>query len=324
MTKYVISGYIGFDNFGDEAIAGCLTEHLKQLGAEKITVISANPGKTSRLFGVNSVKFLDFIRPIMESDVLISGGGSLLQDITSLKSLIYYLSVIMTAIVSGKKVFIFAQGFTPFRTKIGEILTKFVLKHCYKITVRDKNSQIMLDKMGIHSEIISDPVFSININPCEKHGLGVQIRSFKTLNEDFVESLAKEIAYNFKETEVKLFSLQDNIDLPAVEKLAELLAGYGVTSKIYKNMSVFEVISEISGLEYLIGMRFHADIIGVKSYTKVLGINYDIKVKSLAEEVGFPYINMIGCEAAEGIKKLLKVNPEEYNLPEFKFPDFNE
>jgi polysaccharide pyruvyl transferase WcaK-like protein len=29
MTKYVVSGYIGFDNFGDEAIASVLAKHLK-------------------------------------------------------------------------------------------------------------------------------------------------------------------------------------------------------------------------------------------------------------------------------------------------------
>ena len=47
MTKYVISGYIGFDNFGDEAIAKVLTTHLKDINAEKITVLSSNPIKTS-------------------------------------------------------------------------------------------------------------------------------------------------------------------------------------------------------------------------------------------------------------------------------------
>ena len=34
MTKYVVSGYIGFDNFGDEAIAKVLVSHLKKIGAK--------------------------------------------------------------------------------------------------------------------------------------------------------------------------------------------------------------------------------------------------------------------------------------------------
>ena len=45
MTKYVVSGYIGFDNFGDEAIAHVLVDKLKSKDAEKITLISSNPEK---------------------------------------------------------------------------------------------------------------------------------------------------------------------------------------------------------------------------------------------------------------------------------------
>ena len=163
MTKYVISGYIGFDNFGDEAIAKVLTSHLKSKGAEKITVLSSSPNKTAKLYGVDSVNFLKFYQPIIESDVLISGGGSLLQDITSLKSLIYYLAVIVTALVFNKKVIIFAQGFTPFRTKLGKFFTKFVLQYCNEIYVRDTKSQEILKNLNIESKLISDPVFGMSV-----------------------------------------------------------------------------------------------------------------------------------------------------------------
>ena len=60
MTKYVISGYIGFDNFGDEAIAKVLTAYLKSKGAEKITVLSSNPSKTAQLYDVDSENYLKF------------------------------------------------------------------------------------------------------------------------------------------------------------------------------------------------------------------------------------------------------------------------
>ena len=87
MTKYLISGYIGFDNFGDEAIASVLVNYLKEIQAEKITLISSNPEKTAKIYNVDSVKMLGFIGAVKDCDVLISGGGSLLQDITSLKSI---------------------------------------------------------------------------------------------------------------------------------------------------------------------------------------------------------------------------------------------
>lgn len=320
MAKYVISGYIGFDNFGDEAIAGVLINNLKSSGAEKITVISANPEKSSRLYGVEACGMFRFLYPILTSDILISGGGSLLQDITSLKSLLYYLFVIMTGIIFRKKVIIFAQGFSKFRTNIGEILTSSVLKLCSRISVRDINSQNYLHKLGINADLVADPVFGINISHTAEHkGLGVQLRECRGLNNEFLAALAEEIAQRFKDEEIKLFSFQDNIDLPVIEKFAEFLTSNGSIVKIYKNLSVPEVIHEVSQLEYFISMRFHGCLISAKSGVKTLGINYDKKVQSLSENIGFPAINMLGCEVKNGLNLLSAQNPSEYKIPEFLF-----
>lgn len=303
MTKYVVSGYIGFDNFGDEAIARVLTQNLKKNGAEKITLISSNPEKTAKLYDVDSVGMFGFIKPIMETDVLISGGGSLLQDVTSLKSLVYYLGIIMTALFFRKKVIIFAQGFTPFRTKIGKILTKFVLKKCHKITVRDKKSQELLSGMGIDSILVADPVFGIEVPQKEKRGIGLQLRSFPTLTDEFVEKLVNEIKTRFPDEEIKLISLQDSLDLPVLEK---------IEGKILKNLTVDEAIDEISSLKYLIAMRFHACLIGAKAGVNVVGINYDIKVETLAKTLGFPLIELNG----EGLENSFE-NAGNYVIPEF-------
>ena len=321
MTNYVVSGYIGFDNFGDEAIAQVLTSYLKKIQAEKITLISSNPTKTAKLYGVNSVGMFDFIKPIIESDILISGGGSLLQDVTSLKSLLYYLSVILLAMALGKKVYIFAQGFTPFRTKIGKFLTKFVLKRCDKISVRDFKSHEFLNNMGIKSELVSDPVFGITIPEKQKSGVGIQLRSFDRLDDVFLKKLAEKIAQEFSGEEIKLISLQDSYDLNVLIKFGQYLKEKGVDYKIYQNLDVEKAIDIISSVEYLIGMRFHANLVAAKAGVKILGINYDIKVKTLAQKVGFPIINLDSNEIEKGFKDLKIVKFSEYKIPEFTFPE---
>lgn len=318
MTKYLISGYIGFDNFGDEAIASVLVSNLKKNGAEKITVLSSNPEKTARLYDVDSEYFLKFFKPILETDVLISGGGSLLQDITSLKSLIYYLTVIVIALVFNKKVVVFAQGFTPFRTKLGKIFTSFVLKYCDKIYVRDIKSQELLKTMKINSELVSDPVFGIENFSNEHKGIGVQLRSFPSLTEDFLNNLADSIAEKFKDEEIKLLSLQDSLDFSVLESFSKKLEQRGVKSKIYKNESILDTINLISDLEYLIGMRFHANLIAAKAGVKVLGINYDVKVENLAKMVGFPILEL---DNFKNIDEIFEINTSKYNIPEFFFPE---
>ena len=322
MTKYLVSGYIGFDNFGDEAIAKVLVSNLKSLNAEKITLLSSNPDKTSKLYNVDSKHYMKFFKPILETDVLISGGGSLLQDITSLKSLIYYLAVIVTALVFNKKVIIFAQGFTPFRTKIGEFFTKFVLNYCHKIYVRDSKSQELLNKMGIESKLVADPVYDLkNNSEINPSGIGVQLRSFPTLNDKFLKKLANKIEEKFPNKEIKIYSLQDSLDYEVAKKFQKILEEKNIKSHIYKELSVEDAINELSNLEYLIGMRFHANLVAAKAGVKILGINYDVKVLNLSKHIGFPIIGLEEDNFDTEFEELLNLDTSKYNIPTFEFPE---
>ena len=295
MTKYIVSGYIGFDNFGDEAIARVLVDRLKNEGAEKITLISSNPEKTSKLYGVDSCPMLKFFKSLKESDVLISGGGSLLQDVTSFKSLLYYLGIIYTALFLGKKVEIFSQGIGPINSKFGKFLTKSALRHADKISVRDKKSQELLKSWGIESTLVKDPIFSLELPVKNQKGkVGIQLRNYPTLADGFLNALADEVIKRFPDKKIQIFSFQDSIDLDVCEKFARTLAKKGRKDNIevLSSLSVNDVFDKISELEYMLGMRFHANVAAIKSGVKTIAINYDIKVKKLAEEYDIPLIEL--------------------------------
>ena len=295
MTKYVVSGYIGFDNFGDEAIARVLTYRLKKEGAEKITLISSNPEKTAKLHEVDSCGMFDFFKSIREADVLISGGGSLLQDVTSFKSLVYYLGVIFTALVLGKKVEIYSQGIGPIRSKFGRFLTCALLRHAAKISVRDKKSQEFLQNHGIKSELVQDPIFSLELPHKNKKGIaGIQLRDYPTLTDGFLNALADEVIKRFPDKKLQVISLQDSIDLDVCEKFVRILRKKDREEnvEILSGLSINDVFEKISELEYLVGMRFHANVVAIKSGVKTLAINYDIKIKKLADEYNLPLIEL--------------------------------
>lgn len=305
MTKYVVSGYIGFDNFGDEAIAKVLVDKLKSKGAKKITLISSNPKRTKEIHNVDSCPMLKFWNSIKECDVLVSGGGSLLQDVTSLKSLIYYLGVIYTALFLRKKVIIFAQGIGPINSKIGQILTKFALKNCEKISVRDKKSQELLTSWNINSKLVHDPILDLDLpQKNQKGNVGIQLRNYPTLTEDFLKALAKEIVKRFSDKKIKILSFQDTLDLPVCEKFASMLRKDNMQVEVLSNLSINDVFDKVSELEYMIGMRFHAIVVAIKSGVKTLAINYDIKVKKLAHEFNLPIIELEQREFSEAFDKL--------------------
>ena len=94
--RAVISGYYGYGNTGDEAIALAITRELKRLGIKPV-LLSITPEESARLYGCEAVarlKPLDLTRAVAGSGMLISGGGGLLQDRTSARNLTYYLGQI--------------------------------------------------------------------------------------------------------------------------------------------------------------------------------------------------------------------------------------
>ncbi len=300
MSKSVIiSGYYGYDNFGDDAILGVIVDKLKSLG-NNVAVISKNPDKTSHFYQVFSVKnfsFLQVFLAISRSDVLISGGGSLLQDATSFKSLLYYSTVIWLAEAMKKKVIIFAQGIGPLkREKSIDIVKKILLKADF-VSVRDDKSLELLKSWGVNATLVNDPVFSLELTPGVSEGtIGVQLRDYKTMSDILLNRLAEQILKEFPNKKIEIYAFQKSIDYKICLKFEKILKAMNpeVNTEIIHSLSKNDFIFKISHLEYMIAMRFHAVLIALKLGIKTLAINYDVKVTKLAYDALVPILTMKG------------------------------
>ena len=296
MSKVLLSGYYGFDNFGDEAILQSLITNLKNINAS-VTVLSHNPKKTTSIYDVKSVFMFNPIKifnSISNCDVLISGGGSLLQDVTSARSLIYYLFILFMAVLFCKRIIIFAQGIGPINNKILRNLTKFILKKAKLITVRDEKSKNLLDQWGIASNLVNDPVFGIKLKTSYPKGkIGIQLREWKYMSDEFFLNLVRKIAKDFEDKEIYIYSLQDKQDKEICLRFENYLhmENPRVNTKVFYSMTVNEIIESMKDLEYLVAMRYHAIMIGLKYGVKTLAINYDPKVEFLSDYAKIPFIN---------------------------------
>ena len=314
MSKIVLSGYYGYKNFGDEAILSVLVSHLSSLGAE-IYVLTGDVEYTKNVYNnVNSVyrfSIGEVANVIKSSDVLISGGGSLLQDATSLKSIVYYLFIISLGILFNKKVVIFAQGIGPINNFFARFMTKLLLKQCYFVTVRDENSFNLLKSWDIPSEIVPDPVYSINIENIEKNGnVGIQLRDFKTMNSVLLQKLALFVNSKFSDRKIEIFSLQNEQDFPVCKSFERIL--HSVNPNIKTEIVTDNIVEKIKNLDYFIGMRFHSLLVALKSGAKTCAINYDIKVEQLAKDFNIPMISMNADENFEEIySEIQNLNPHD-------------
>lgn len=328
--KFCLSGYYGFDNFGDETILKVLIDNLKEFkDTAHITVFSSNPDKTAKIHNVKSVRSFDILSVIKElfnCDYLISGGGSLLQDITSSKSLIYYLGIIAIAQFFYKKTIIFAQGIGPINNKVLQKITRFLLKRAKYITVRDANSLYLLNKWGINATLCNDPVWNITTNKVNQtNKIGVQLRSFPTITEEFIIKLAFCINKFYQDKEINIFSLQNKLDLEICNELKKHLNAINpnINVKILENTSNEKVIDDISQMESLIAMRYHACLIGIKAGIKVLPINYDIKVEMLSRDFNLQCINIQSFEEMLDIFETFKNSTQTYNKEQIESLKYN-
>lgn len=303
--KFVVSGYYGFENSGDDALLYTMTNQIKaDYKDAQITVLSKSPKKTKASYGVNSVyRYNPFslLWHIASCDLLISGGGTLIQDETSTKSLIYYLSVIKIALFFKKKVMLYANGIGPLTSFKNIEKAKNVLNEVDLITLRDKNSFDELERIGVkkpYIEVTADPVFMLNSNgnadkiietykiPTDKKLMCVSVRKWKDSPPEFVQTVADFCDYARDRYGIYtvFLPMQKNLDYSIALKIKKKMKN---TSTIVSGKYSFETLLSFIGEMYIcVGMRLHSIIYSAKSLVPAIGIVYDPKVKGFLEYIG--------------------------------------
>ncbi len=187
MKRVCISGYFGFDNIGDEAVLQTMIRSLKaEIEDLEIIVLSDNPAETAAEYGVTAYdrwRWIELHKAIRSADLLISGGGSLFQDITGKRSLFYYLHIIKMAMRRKKPVLIYSQGIGPIESAWGRKRTVKVLRKAKRITVRDEDSAETLKAWGFRRgrvKVTADPV--LNIGDLEREVVLLEIEALPSMD----------------------------------------------------------------------------------------------------------------------------------------------
>jgi polysaccharide pyruvyl transferase CsaB len=302
--KFVISGYYGFENSGDDALLHTIINQIKKdYKSADITVLSKSPKKTKAIYGVTSVyRYNPFtvLFHIIRCNLLISGGGTLIQDVTSTKSLIYYLTIIKTALFFKKKVMLYANGIGPLKSFKNIEKTKNILNSVDLITLRDKNSVSELEQIGVTKpqiELTADPVFLLEKNsdadrileiykiPKDKKLMCVSVREWKDNPNDFIKIMADFCDYASEKYGIYtvFLPMQTKVDYSVSLKIKNAMKS---ASTIVSGKYTFETILSLLGKMHIcVGMRLHSLIYAASSLVPAIGIVYDPKVKGFLEYI---------------------------------------
>ena len=279
---------------------------LRELDSDlQFTVISLNPEYTKKRHNVDAVKWLDIfsiIRKFIASDLLISGGGSLLQNVTSRSSLYYYLGIIFLAKIFGCKVMLYAQGIGPVNGSIAHWLMNFILNRVDLITVRDKGSLHELERLKITRPKIfctADPVLAIK--PVSRDaGKKILARySLKKRDGKFIgvsvrrwigwEKCQRELADAFNKLSAQIgakivfIPMHFPEDIKAAKSTAELLNV--PCTVIDEELTTAEILSLVGCMDVLISIRLHALVFAGVMNVPMIGISYDPKIERFLDSI---------------------------------------
>lgn len=290
----VLCGYYGKENGGDEALLASLLQMLPN--NIQPYVLSGNPTKTRKRYRVEAgdrMNTFAILQAMKRSDLFIWGGGSLIQDATSIASPFYYVGLMSIAQKMGLKTIAWAQGIGPLNYQMTQFLAKQCFKGCTAVSVRDGRSAEIVAKWEIPFTLAPDPVWALKTAhlpgfwdlPAPR--VAVSLRPHPQLTPVRLATLTQALVSFQKATQafILLLPFQPMKDLKIAEFIHQKLPDH---SKILTIEDPRVLKGVFRGVEMVIGMRFHSLIMGAAAECRCFAISYDPKVSQLMAELEIP------------------------------------
>lgn len=281
--KLLISGYYGYGNLGDEALLAGLLSGLS--ARHQVTVLSGNPAATQTLHGVQAVhRYKGLLGALLKTDAVVSGGGGLLQDKTSSRSLRYYLGVIRLARVLGKRVVVYGQSIGPLSDQGKEQLRRALGD--VPLAVRDKASQALLASLGLDAQLVADAALLLSPAAPQPEGadgpvLLIPRGGYPQINQNLTD-LALEL--DRRGVPTAGMGIQPHEDDAPLQELRRHLPHLDMWHPVTPR----EALEQMTRARHVVSVRLHGLILAAVAHRGFSGMVYDPKVQAFLHEAGVP------------------------------------
>jgi polysaccharide pyruvyl transferase CsaB len=299
-NKPLLCGYYGEHNLGDDALLAAL---LKQLPPDQLPVVTAHDRvQVEARFAVATCprrKLRAVLTALAGCDALVLGGGSLLQDATSFNSLLYYLALIVAVRLQGKPVLLWGQGLGPFRRRRSRALVRMVLPLATGISWRDPDSAALAARWGVDAPIGTDPVWGLPPQPWSGAGGPIILcwRQSPLLDQGRWLALLSALDQLADRAGRPVHWLPFHLDqdrglLAELDRRGWLPARLASRSSLVEVSSPEAALARFAGAGLVIAMRLHGLILAALAGAPCAALSYDPKVRSAAEGIGCPCVDL--------------------------------
>ena len=311
----LICGAYGMGNAGDEAILEAILAEMRSIDPEMpLTVVTRLPRQTAVKHSVKAIHSFNipaFFAAMKKSALYINGGGSLIQDVTSTRSIRYYLLSLRAAKRRGCKVLMYGCGIGQVNRRCNRVRSAAIInRYVDAVTLREEHSLRELRSYGVTRPemlLASDPALFIEGAPRDevdsfmlRHSLRPEdrhicfcLRNWHGYGEK-AAALGRAAAYARERYGLRPVFLSLNYKKDgAPSALAAKKAGADAVV-IDEYMSSQLTVGFISRMSAVVSMRLHALIFAASQAVPVAGISYDPKVRAFLD-----YIGQDNCESFE-------------------------
>jgi len=300
----VISGSYGVNNSGDDIILQSIVQNLRAYRKDiNITVLSSSPKETRARFDVDAIYRFNFVSVflrLMKTGLLITGGGNLIQDETSTKSLIYYLWVMNTARRLKAKNMLYAKGIGPVNRAGNIPRVRRCLNKVDLITLRESESLDVLKDIGVTGPnvyLTADAVFALPpAGDCKSY-----LATLGVTGPFFAISL-RSWAHNPPDLEVQVAAFADHVvetygyqavfvpmradqDVDISRRAMALMAHPSILAESAPHD--FDQARAVMGAaSFALAMRLHALIYAMEKGVPCIGLVYSTKIRQFMEYMG--------------------------------------
>ncbi len=283
----IISGYYGFSNPGDDTLLEIILTTFEKDKSLKPVVLynTKNSFLRDRVLYIPRNNPFYIIFWMKRADILVSGGGGLFQDSTSLFSFLYYFSIVALARLFRKKIIIYGQSFGPLKRKFSLFLLHYVLHVSDYVFVRDSYSFHLSFSLGGGGKtyLMPDLGYALDVSSPRKKGSlkfvvfprdRGDIRGFISILEEALKVL---------NVELSIFPMHYEVDGDIAKEIF-----YGL--KYIKSVKLAkgernEVLEEIATSLGVISYRFHGLLFAHLLGIPFIGISDDPKIVSYLKDI---------------------------------------
>jgi len=294
--RALICGYYGEHNLGDDALLEVLLDQLP-VGCRPL-VTAHDQALVQERFGVETtdrLRLKGVLAALGRCDALVLGGGSLLQDATSFRSLLYYGALMLAARSRGKPVLLWGQGLGPLRRRRSRLLVRGLLPLATAISWRDPASAAQAKAWGVGARVGSDPVWALPARAWDGRGgpIVVCFRPVRQLDGDtwrpYLQAL--EGLAVAAEREVLWLPFHQDQDRGLLADLSRQdLVGPALAARSRELAAATpqEAMDAFAQAGLVLAMRLHGLILAALAGSPCAALSYDPKVAAAAAGIGCP------------------------------------